>query len=205
MIVAEHPLLLAETFSCVFPRPLGELTTPPDLLELLALRAPAPVASSDAIKDRVRALLRHGGFKPSGRSKPASEYLLKAHAGGGIGSINLAVDACNAVSAASGLPISVVDADLAEPPYHIAVAPKESYVFNPTGQELDLEGLLCLYDRSGPCGSPVKDSQRTKTHPGTTRTLCVVWGEQSLGEHVHKTIRWYRELLEGLGASTGVI
>lgn len=169
------------------------------------MQGAVPVQSTDTVRERVRALLRHGGFKPSGRSKPASEYLLKAHAGGGIGSINPAVDTCNAVSAASGLPISVVDADLAEPPYHIAVAPKASYVFNPAGQELDLEGLLCLYDRVGPCGSPVKDSQRTKTHPGTTRTVCVVWGEQSLAEHVERTTRWYRELLEGLGASTGVI
>jgi len=205
LTVSQHPLLKAETFRCDFPQPLGELTTPPALLELLALRGNPPVQSSDSVRERVRALLRHGGFKPSGRSKPASEYLLKAHSGGGIGSINLAVDACNAVSAASGLPISVVDAELAEPPYHIAVAPKESYVFNPTGQELDLEGLLCLYDKHGPCGSPVKDSQRTKTHPGTRRTLCVVWGEQSLAEHVERTTRWYRELLEGLGASTGVI
>ena len=57
----------------------------------------------------VRNLLRHGGFKPSGRSKPASEYLISAVEKGRLGSINAAVDCCNVASLHSGLPISVVD------------------------------------------------------------------------------------------------
>ena len=198
--MAEHPLLWADVFECIFPAPLEELSTPDPVLALLRLQGSPPLTSA-GVPDKVRALLRYGGFKPSGRSKPASEYLLKAHGSGHLASINLAVDVCNAVSLHSGLPISVVDADLAHSPYRIeVVADKTAYVFNPSGQELDLTGLVCLYDREGPCGSPVKDSQRTKTHGGTRRTLSVVWGEQSLAEHTRAAGRWYRELLRQCGA-----
>ena len=41
---------------------------------------------------RVRDLLRAGGFKPAGRSKPASEYLVRAAGEGKLAGINLVVD-----------------------------------------------------------------------------------------------------------------
>ena len=56
----------------------------------------------------MRDLLRHSGFKPTGRSKPASEYLIKATEQGALSSINVAMDACNAVSLHIVLPINVV-------------------------------------------------------------------------------------------------
>ena len=34
--------------------------------------------ADESVREAVRALLRHGGFKPAGRSKPAAEYLVKA-------------------------------------------------------------------------------------------------------------------------------
>ena len=108
--VDPHPLLDLRAFTATFPRPLGEMAAPPTLLELLRADATAPMGADDAVRESVRALLRHGGFKPTGRSKPASEYLLKAVREGHLSPINLAVDACNAVSLHSGLPISVVDA-----------------------------------------------------------------------------------------------
>jgi hypothetical protein len=37
-----------------FPRPLGELASPPDLLALFALDAPAPLHSDDAVREAVR-------------------------------------------------------------------------------------------------------------------------------------------------------
>ena len=52
----------------------------------------------------------------------------------------------------------------------------ERYVFNAAGQEIDVAGLVGLYDGDGACGNAVKDSQRTKTHAGTVRTLSVIWG-----------------------------
>lgn len=196
------PLLDARAFTTRFPAPLAEVDGAP-LLPLLSGEAPAPVRAEDGARTAIRDLLRVGGFKPSGRSKPASEYLLGAAGTGRLGPINPAVDACNAVSLHSLLPISVIDLELAAEPLRIRVAgADESYVFNPSGQELDLSGLLVLADAAGPCASPVKDSQRTKTHPGTTRTLSIVWGSAALPGAVDAAVAWYRALLEALGAST---
>ena len=70
------------------------------------------------------------------------------------------------------------------------------------GQEIDCSGLLCLFDAEGPCANAVKDSQRTKTHPGTRATLSVVWGVKGWEQHLERTVAWYRELLERAGAQT---
>lgn len=148
-------------------------------------------------------MLRHAGYKPTGRGKPASEYLVRAAEEGIIGSINAAVDACNAVSLAGGLPISMIDPDRARPPLRITVAADgESYVFNASGQTIDLGGLLCLGDADGPCANAVKDAQRTKTMGTTTRTLSVIWGVRGFEEHTIACERWYRSIVEDLGAST---
>src|SRR5439155_2801681 len=130
LTVVSHPLLDLRAFITVFPQPLGEMASPPELIALLAEGASAPLASDDSVREAVRSLLRQGGFKPTGRSKPASEYLIKAVGDKKLSSINLAVDACNAVSLHSGLPISVVDLDRVRPPLGIRVAPAgASYVF----------------------------------------------------------------------------
>ena len=104
---APHPLLERAAFITEFSKPLGELTSPP---ELLALHAPTSVASlpqdalqpvlndaeREALRQSVRDVFRHGGHKPTGRGKPSSEYLLRARGEGKIPAINVAVDACNA-------------------------------------------------------------------------------------------------------------
>src|SRR5712691_409069 len=102
MIVENHPLLDLRAFTTKFSRPLGELPTPAEIMALLSLQADAPFRSDDAVREAVRALLRHGGFKPAGRSKPASEYLVRAVEAGALASINPAVDVCNVVSCHSG-------------------------------------------------------------------------------------------------------
>jgi DNA/RNA-binding domain of Phe-tRNA-synthetase-like protein len=197
-----HPLLDAGVFTTTFPRALGAMTSPSELVALLSGGAAAPLASDDAVRKAARDLLRHGGYKPTGRGKPASEYLLAACAEGSLVSINLAVDACNVVSLHSGLPISVVDLALAREPFRIGIAKDgESYVFNASGQSIDLSGLLCLFDADGPCANGVKDSQRTKTHAGTTRTLSVVWGTKALPDRTEAAVAWYRGLLRGAGAA----
>jgi DNA/RNA-binding domain of Phe-tRNA-synthetase-like protein len=203
LTVDPHPLLDLRAFVTRFPRPLGEMPSPPELQALLSLAAEAPIRSDDAVREAVRQLLRHGGFKPTGRSKPASEYLLKAVAEGRLGSINVAVDVCNVVSLHSGLPISVVDLDRARGPFRVGLAPPgASYVFNPSGQAIDLAGLLCLFDADGPCGNAVKDAQRTKTDAGTRRTLSLVWGTTALPGRAAQAEARYRELLERQGAAT---
>ena len=201
LTVEPHPLAQLRAFVTVFPQPLGAMPSPESLRALLRLDAPAPLRSDDAVRAAVRDLLRHGGFKPTGRSKPASEYLVRAASEGQLASINLAVDACNAASLHSGLPISVVDLDLARPPLRVGVAGDgQRYVFNAAGQEIDLSGLLCLFDADGPCGNAVKDAQRTKTHAGTRRTLSIVWGTCALDGRASATARWYESLLRDAGA-----
>ena len=203
MIVENHPLLDLHAFTTTFARPLGEIPTPPELLALLSLQADAPLKSDDGVREAVRSLLRHGGFKPAGRSKPASEYLVRAVTDGALSSINCAVDVCNIVSLHSGLPISVVDLAKANPPYRVGIAPADStYVFNASGQTIDLAGLLCLCDADGPCGNAVKDAQRTKTDANTTQTLAIIWGTTALPDRAARAESWYRELLHRLGAST---
>jgi DNA/RNA-binding domain of Phe-tRNA-synthetase-like protein len=201
--VDPHPLLDLRCFETDFPRPLGEMPSSQDLLGLLSFTASAPFRSDEAVREAVRRLLRHGGFKPAGRSKPASEYLIKAVADGRLTSINVAVDACNVVSLHSGLPISVVDLDCARPPFHIGLAPPgASYVFNASGQTIDLSGLLCLFDVDGSCANAVKDAQKTKTGPTTRRTLSIIWGIIEIPGRAAQAESWYRSLLEKEGAST---
>lgn len=203
MKIDPHPLLDARVFTTTFARPLGETPTPPEILALLSLEANSPLKSNDATREAVRVLLRHGGFKPSGRSKPASEYLVRAVSDGALSSINACVDVCNIVSLHSGLPISVVDLAKARPPFKIAVAPAgTSYVFNASGQTIDVAGLLCLWDADGPCANAVKDAQRTKTDAQTTQTLTVIWGTTALAGRAVAAETWYRELLHQLGATT---
>jgi DNA/RNA-binding domain of Phe-tRNA-synthetase-like protein len=203
LTVDAHPLLDLRAFVTRFPRPLGEMPSPAELTALLTPTAAAPLKSDDDVRQKVRDLLRHGGFKPTGRSKPASEYLVKAVEEARLGSINVAVDACNVVSLHSGLPISVVDLDLARPPLRVGLAPAgSSYVFNSSGQTIDLGGLLCLFDAEGPCANAVKDAQRTKTSATTRQTLSVLWGTAELPGRAATAAAWYRQLLEQHGAAT---
>lgn len=201
--VEPHPLLRCTVFMTTFPAPLGQLRAPDWLSELRSLDAAAPVSRSEDVRAAVRDMLRHGGYKPTGRGKPASEYLLRAASEAGLPSINVAVDACNVVSLHSGLPISVVDLDRVHRPLRIGVAGAgDHYVFNAAGQEIDLEGLVCLFDAEGPCANAVKDSQRTKTGDATLRTLSIVWGCTGHEAHLTAATEWYREILARAGART---
>jgi len=212
LAVAPHPVLELGTFVLTTEQPCGELATPPAIAALAEPDAAAPLSPSDAVKTAVRDLLRHGGYKPSGRSKPASEYLIAALARREFPRINALVDACNVVSVHAGLPISLVDLDqLDRPdrstPLTVQIAPPgTTYVFNPSGQTIDAGGLVCLYDAQGPTGTPVKDAQRTKTHAGTRAALVVVWGSRALAGRAALVTQWYRALVaEIAGAATADI
>jgi DNA/RNA-binding domain of Phe-tRNA-synthetase-like protein len=197
------PLLDLGAFTTEFPANLADVELPDELAPLLRVDAAAPFHSDDVIRESVRRLLRIGGFKPTGRSKPASEYLIKAAGEQGLARINPAVDACNIASLHSGLPISVVDLDLVKLPLRVGLAPAGAcYVFNASGQVIDVAGLLCLFDADGPCANAVKDAQRTKTHAGTRRTLSLIWGTRDLPGRTQEVETWYRQLLARLGAST---
>lgn len=199
--MAPHPLLSLRAFVTQFPEPLGKL--PRDgYRDLLAPGARGPVQGAEEVRGAIRDLLRHGGYKPTGRGKPASEYLVRAAAEGKLGPINAAVDVGNAVSLHSGLPISVVDVDRLRAPVRVDVAPPGArYVFNAAGQEIDLQGLLCLFDAEGPCANAVKDSERTKTSDTTTTTLTLIWGATAAANRVDEAVGWAWELLGRVGAT----
>lgn len=201
--LTDHHLLRIAAFETTFPAPLGDRPSPDWLVHLLKLEASAPFQPGEELRVAIRDMLRQGGYKPTGRGKPASEYLVRAASDGVLGSINLAVDACNATSLHSGLPISVIDLGRAHAPFHIAVAQeRDRYVFNSAGQEIELAGLKCLFDAEGACGNAVKDAQRTKTSEATKRTLSVLWGCRGQEVRLAEAVAWYRDLLKRAGAQT---
>lgn len=188
--IEPHDRLLVGSFVSEVPAGGGE--SPDWVRALLEPASPAaPMQSNDEVRAAVRDVLRLHGYKPTGRGKPASEYLLR-----GVSPINLIVDIANAVSLHSGLPISVVDLEKTVGALRIGVAPEgTSYVFNLGGQEIDVAGLPCLFDANGACANAVRDAQRTKTDGSTKRTLSIVWGAKALGTRTDETVAWYQSLL----------
>jgi DNA/RNA-binding domain of Phe-tRNA-synthetase-like protein len=168
------------------------------------LDAESPWAT--ARKSAVRDLLRHDTYKPTGRAKPASEYLLRTAVEGDVPVINVLADANNVVSIETLFPISIVDLDKAGTDAFVVRWGREgeSYVFNPSGQELGLRDLLlvaCL-PTDTPCATPVKDSQATKTDATTRRALGIVYGPASLrGEVKAATERLAGLLTHSAGAT----
>ena len=165
---------------------------PAYLAELLArVRAAGESILPPERKAAVRGMLRHGKYKPAGRSKPSSEYLLAAALEGegplgGFPLVNGPVDANNAVSLEWGYPASVFDLAATGPALLLRRGlPGESYVFNPSGQEIELEDLLVACRRdpgSGawlPCGNPVKDAMATKVFEGARDVAAIVYAPAS--------------------------
>lgn len=194
-----HDRLLAQAIIAHWRAPLGELPPLTEAAEWLG----RPIGSCTAVpppdatvRAAIRDMLRSRDFKPTGRAKPASEYLARASADAALKSINPAVDACNAVSLHSGIPISVVDCDRYTEPLRIRLGVAgESYVFNPAGQVIELAGLVCLADATGPCANAIKDAQRTKTSDSTKSSLSILWSSQALASHTAAALEHYRKLL----------
>ena len=203
LTVASHPHLHLQTLRVALSAPVGDLSSSPALTALLRPDAKTPMLPpDDAVRAHTRDLLRHGGFKPTGRAKPSSEYLVRAATEGTLASINLLVDVGNAVSLHSGIPISVVDLARARPPLRVEIAPSDAtFVFNASGQTIDVAGLLGLADADGPCANAVKDAQRTKTDASTTRALFLLWGHRAVAARVDAAAAWCRDLLADAGAT----
>jgi len=153
------------------------------------------------MRQRVRQMLRHGKYKPSGRSKPASEFLLRAALGDTFPRVNGPVDVNNIISLESGLPGSIFDTELSGS--HLLLrrgAPEESYVFNPSGQSIDLQDLLLVCRRTEdgwrPCGNPVKDSMSTKTRPETRDVIAILFAPINVSpDSLERWASLYAELL----------
>lgn len=200
LTVVPYPGLALQALVLDLPAPLGELPSPDWLRELLRVGAPSPFSPDEGVRTAVRDLLRVHGYRPTGRGKPSSEYLVAAVGDGRLGSINAVVDVGNVVSLHSGLPISVVDLDKTVAPLRVEVpAAGSSYVFNQGGQEIDVGGLLSLFDAQGPCANAVKDAQRTKTSASTRRVVVAIWGV-AVADRAVRALAWVRDLGERLGA-----
>jgi DNA/RNA-binding domain of Phe-tRNA-synthetase-like protein len=135
-------------------------------------------------KAAVRNMLRFGSYKPSGRGKPSSEYLLVSALQGDFPLVNGPVDANNAISLEWGYPASIFDMELCGTRLMLRRGQAgENYVFNPSGQIIDLEDLLCVCRTTGtvwlPCGNPVKDAMDTKTGESTRDVVAVLYAPAS--------------------------
>lgn len=180
-------------------------TDVPELDQLIADRiqrlAGGLTDQQDAYRATVRDVFRNGRYKPTGRGKPASEYLLRAASEDRFPRINTLVDVCNYLSMASLLPISIWDLDLAavhagqqadetaEFQFRLG-AVNESYVFNTGGQEIELAdliigavqpktvqpGAVAPSTTNGlPIVNAIKDSQATKTTAATRRVAAAIY------------------------------
>ena len=175
--------------------------------ELAARRAaeefpPAPV------KEAVRGMLKRGGFKPSGRNKPASEYLAQAAREGRFPRINNIVDVNNLLSLETGLPISLLDRRAFPGDLWLRRGRAgEAYVFNAAGQEIDLEGLVCVCGGAGPdgapLGNPVKDSMAGKVKDDTAGVVGVIYAAADCapGRDLPAHAERFAELLRRFGGA----
>ncbi len=149
-----------------------------------------------------RQILRNGKYRPTGRSKPANEYLLREATEGQFPRINAAVDINNYLSLKFMVSISLWDIDLAKTKQYCFRLGKqeESYIFNSGGQELKLEDLVCgvaLYEtQEKAIVTPVKDSLATKTTDQTKNIIMAIYYPIQAGtkEHLEKILEEAKEL-----------
>ena len=180
----EHPTLRLAAVAAAAARCEPSPVHLVELMQAAALRVRQDESAfPETVRTAVRDVLRVGGYKPSGRGKPASEFLLGVARDGGLPLVNNLVDINNLVSLATALPISMFDADKLG---ILAVVRfgrfGESYVFNPSGQSMDISGLsvICRVASDEPVGNAVKDSMLAKVGPQTERVLAVVYGSSAL-------------------------
>jgi DNA/RNA-binding domain of Phe-tRNA-synthetase-like protein len=156
----------------------------PEGLERAIAEAVARPADDEAVRKDVRDLLRFGKYKPTGRGKPASEYLVNAAREARFPRINNLVDINNLVSLETQLPISLIDVGLAETDRFQVRRGRagEQYVFNSAGQSIDLEDLLLVsrLPADVACANPVKDSMATKLTDASKDVFAVLYAPVSL-------------------------
>jgi len=170
----------------------ASVTTPATLTaaldEVIRQRQAELPPALETRRKECRDILRNGKYKPTGRGKPANEYLLRAARDGTFPRINGPVDANNLVSLKTLMPISLWDVGRAEDRTFVfrLGEPEQKYVFNAAGHEMDLQDLVCggpLIDGVwSPRVNPVKDSMATKTHDDTTEVAAVIYAPASAHE-----------------------
>lgn len=199
-ILQIHPTLAAELpqlrIGWIIARGLPPSAPTPSSLEAAieaTLSAPAEAQSplsgpeGDALRKGIRDLLRGHGYAPTGRGKPASEYLAQATAKGDFPRISALVDANNLASLRSGWPASILDLPKAlgdaESLEIRRGQPEERYVFNSAGHEIKLKGLPLVARRDGEAiGNPVKDAMLAKVGPETVDTISIVYTSAAVAD-----------------------
>ncbi len=171
---------------------------PPELDEALT-KAIASAPDDEPVRKAVRDLLRHGKYKPTGRGKPACEYLLNAAREARFPRINNLVDINNLISLESQLPISLIDVGLAKSDRFRVRRGRsgERYVFNSGGQEIDLEDLLLVSHLPADvaCANPVKDSMATKLTDASKDVLAVLYAPPSLRDRLTRATERFADAL----------
>lgn len=128
-----------------------------------------------------RDMMRTGSYKPTGRGKPASEYLLRTAAEGRFPRINTIVDINNYISVKYLVPISLWDTDKIEADSWLFRPGNagENFVFNVSGQTIDLHDLITGFavknGKETPIVTPVKDCQQTKTSEFTKNIMAAIY------------------------------
>ena len=158
----------------------------------------------ETFRQASREMLRNGSYKPTGRAKPSSEYLLREATRGNFPSINPVVDINNLISLRHMVPISLWDTDRAGSGHVVFRLGKvgESFVFNETGQQIDLTDLITGFavagDHQSPMINPVKDAMATKTAADTRNVAAAVYYPIDAGSHNH-----LQQLLDDFAALLG--
>lgn len=168
-----------------------------------AIQSATRCARPEAITQPIRAMLRHGRYKPTGRGKPASEYLLRSALEGRFPRISLPVDIGNAISLSHLLPLSLIDLEKAQGQvFRLRHGrPGESYVFNASGQRIELEDLLLVAADPGdrPLANPIKDAMAGKLRPEATDVLGVIYGPTGLKHEVQRAAEAMASAFETFG------
>jgi len=173
------------------------------LEEVLEQRKNELSETEDAFRRASRDMLRNGSYKPTGRGKPASEYLLKTARKGSFPRINTVVDINNYISLKYLTPISLWDLDSAETEfYQFKLGDDEDeFVFNKGGQAIDLKDLVTGYAKHGdnwqPFINPIKDSLQTKTTDETRNIgVAVYYPKVESRSRLIELLDEFKELLE---------
>ncbi len=182
--------------------------SPPELSLAVdeAVAGAAARGDVEEVRSAVRGMLRYGKYKPTGRGKPASEYLLGAAREGRFPRINDLVDLNNLVSLESLLPISVVDLGRAGTRAFVLRRGREgeSYSFNAAGQVIDLRDLLLVaaLPEDRPCANAVKDSMATKVQDDTAEVAVFVYAPSSFEARAREAVERFADgLRRWAGAS----
>lgn len=191
-----------------------------ELRSLLKERGQDLAPEEEALRVSVRDILRNGSYKPTGRGKPASEYLVrraKEADGASVPQdafprISGPVDCCNFISLRYLLPISLWDLDRAGAEHFVfrLGADGEAYVFNEAGQEIAVSDLIVGCRSEGPEDSgepivnPVKDSMATKAQPATSRVASIIYAPAEAAEtgRLQEACEDFAALLAGCGTET---